>query len=138
VCINCPLTKATFHLVGEQQIERMKPSALLINTARGPIIDQAALTRALQAGRIAGAALDVFEQEPLAADDPLIRLDNVILSPHAIAWTDELVRDNGNGACENVLTVLRGEIPAYTVNREVIERPGFQAKLRALRERWQR
>jgi len=136
VCINCPLTKATFHLIGEQQIQRMRPSAMLINTARGPIVDQAALTRALREGRIAGAALDVFEQEPLAADDPLMQLDNVILSPHAIAWTDDLVRDNGVGACENVLTILRGEIPAHTVNREVIERPGFQAKLRALRERW--
>ena len=79
----------------------------------------------------------LFEQEPLAANDPLIQLDNVILSPHAIAWTDELVRDNGIGACENVLTILRGEVPAYTVNREVIDRPGFQAKLRALRGRWQ-
>jgi phosphoglycerate dehydrogenase-like enzyme len=138
VCINCPLTKDTFHLIGERQIQRMKPSALLINTSRGPIIDQAALTRALQARRIAGAALDVFEQEPLAADDPLTQLDTVILAPHAIAWTDELVRDNGVGACENVLTILRGEVPAHTVNREVIARPGFQAKLRALRERWGR
>src|SRR4029079_866823 len=70
VSINCPLTKATFHLIGEQQIARMKSSAMLINTARGPIVDQAARTRALQERRIAGAALDVFEQEPLAADDP--------------------------------------------------------------------
>ena len=137
VSINCPLTKDTFHLIGEQQLQRMQPAALLINTSRGPVIDQAALTRALQARRIAGAALDVFEQEPLAADDPLTQLDNVILSPHAIAWTDELVRDNGVGACENVLTILRGQVPAYTVNREVIDRPGFQAKLRTLRERWQ-
>jgi phosphoglycerate dehydrogenase-like enzyme len=136
VSISCPLTKDTIHLIGEPQIGRMKPSALLINTARGPIVDQVALTRALQEGRIAGAALDVFEQEPLPADDPLTRLDNVILSPHAIAWTDELARNNGIGACLNVLTILRGEIPAYTVNREVIERPGFQAKLRALHERW--
>jgi phosphoglycerate dehydrogenase-like enzyme len=137
VSINCPLTKDTFHLIGERQIERMQPSALLINTSRGPVVDQAALTRALVARRIAGAALDVFEQEPLASDDPLTLLDNVILTPHAIAWTDELVRDNGVGACENVLTILRGEVPAHTVNREVIARPGFQAKLRALRERWQ-
>ncbi len=137
VCINCPLTNDTFHLIGERQIQRMQPTALLINTSRGPVVDQVALTRALQTRRIAGAALDVFEQEPLAADDPLIQLDNVILSPHAIAWTDELVRDNGVGACENVLTILRGEVPAHTVNREVIARPGFQAKLRALHERWQ-
>jgi phosphoglycerate dehydrogenase-like enzyme len=137
VCINCPLTNDTFHLIGERQIGRMQPSALMINTSRGPVIDQAALARALQERRIAGAALDVFEQEPLASDDPLTQLENVILSPHAIAWTDELVRDNGIGACENVLTILRGEAPAYTVNRKVIDRPGFQAKLRALRERWQ-
>jgi phosphoglycerate dehydrogenase-like enzyme len=137
VSINCPLTKDTFHLIGERQIQRMQPSALLINTSRGPVVDQVALTRALQARRIAGAALDVFEQEPLATDDPLIQLDNVILSPHAIAWTNESSRDNGVGACENVLTILRGEVPAHTVNREVIGRPGFQAKLRALQERWQ-
>jgi phosphoglycerate dehydrogenase-like enzyme len=136
VSISCPLTNDTFHMIGERQIQRMQPAALLINTSRGPVIDQAALTRALQARQIAGAALDVFEQEPLAADDPLIQLDNVILSPHAIAWTDELMRDNGVGACENVLTILRGQVPAYTVNHEVIDRPGFQAKLRALRERW--
>jgi phosphoglycerate dehydrogenase-like enzyme len=138
VCINCPLTKETFHLIDEPRLRMMKPSALLINTARGPIIDQVALTRALRERWIAGAALDVFEQEPLAADDPLTRMDNVILSPHAIAWTDELVRGNGVGACENVLAVLRGEVPKYTVNREVIERPGFQAKLQLLRERWGR
>src|SRR3954447_9571627 len=79
VSVNCPLTKDTFHLIGEAQIGRMQPSALLINTSRGPVVDQAALTRALQAHQIAGAALDVFEQEPLPADDPLIELDNVIL-----------------------------------------------------------
>ena len=137
VSINCPLTKETFHLIGERQIQQMQPSALLINTSRGPVIDQVALTRALQARQIAGAALDVFEQEPLAPNDPLTQLDNVILSPHAIAWTNESARGNGVGACENVLTILRGEVPAYTVNREVIDRPGFQAKLRALQERWQ-
>src|SRR5215207_558277 len=137
VSINCPLTKDTFHLIGERQIQRMQASALLINTSRGPVIDQVALTRALQTRQIAGAALDVFEQEPLAPDDPLTQLDHVILSPHAIAWTNESSRGNGVGACENVLTILRGEVPAYTVNREVIDRPGFQAKLRALRGRWQ-
>lgn len=136
VCINCPLTKETFHLIGETQLRHMKPTALLINTSRGPIVDQAALTRALQQDWIAGAALDVFEQEPLSASDPLAQLDNVILSPHAIAWTDHLVQGNGVGACQNVLTVLRGEVPAHTVNRDVINRPGFQAKLQALRERW--
>ena len=137
VCINCPLTKETFHLIGEAQLRRMKPTAMLINTARGPIVDQAALRRALTEDWIAGAGLDVFEQEPLPADDPLTLMESVILSPHAIAWTDELVRGNGVGACQHVLAVLRGEVPNYTVNREVIERPGFQAKLRSLQERWE-
>ncbi len=91
VCINCPLTKETFHLLGEPQLRRMKPTALLINTARGPIVDQAALTSALQQGWIAGAALDVFEQEPLPAGDPLAQLDNV----HLVAPRDRLDRRSG-------------------------------------------
>jgi phosphoglycerate dehydrogenase-like enzyme len=135
VCINCPLTSETFHLLGEPQLRRMKPTALLINTARGPIVDQVALTQALQEGWIAGAGLDVFEQEPLPPDDPLTQLDNVILAPHGLAWTDQLAHGNSVGACQNVLTILRGEIPAHVVNREVIDRPGFQAKLQRLRER---
>jgi phosphoglycerate dehydrogenase-like enzyme len=135
VCINCPLTPETFHLIGEPQLRWMKPTAFLINTARGPIIDQAALTSALQEGWIAGAGLDVFEQEPLPPDDPLTQLDNVILSPHAIAWTDQLAHGNSVGACQNVLTILRGELPPYIVNREVLERPGFQSKLQRLRDR---
>jgi phosphoglycerate dehydrogenase-like enzyme len=136
VCVNCPLTPQTRHLLNAERIGLMKPTALLINTARGPIVDQAALTEALREGRIAGAGLDVFEQEPLPADDPLTRMENVILAPHAIAWTDELVRENGAGACRHVLDVLRGEVPRHTVNREVASRPRFQAKLAALRARW--
>lgn len=135
VCISCPLTQETFHLVAEPQLKMMRPTAFLINAARGPIVDQAALTHALQESWIAGAGLDVFEQEPLPADDPLTQLDNVILSPHAIGWTDALVHDNGVGACENVLAALKGKIPEHVVNREVVERPGFQAKLRAFRNR---
>ncbi len=137
VCINCPLTTETFHMIGEAQLRRMKPTAFLINTARGPIIDQAAIIRALREGWIAGAALDVFEEEPLPLPNPLAVMDNVILTPHAIAWTDQMARDNSIVACENVLTVLRGEIPAYTVNRAVAERPAMQAKLAALRQRWE-
>lgn len=136
VAINCPLNDETRGMIDADLLSLMKPSAYFVNTARGPIVNQADLVAALQAGRIAGAGLDVFEREPLSPDHPLTKMDNVILSPHGMAWTDDLYRGNGVGACENVLAVLRGEVPRYTVNREVVERPGFQAKLRSLRARW--
>ena len=136
IAINCPLTDQTRGMVNAELISLMKPTAYLVNTARGAIVNQGDLTATLQAGRIAGAGLDVFEEEPLPEDHPLTRLENVILSPHALAWTDHLYRDISVGACENVLTVLRGRVPKYTVNREIVERPGFQAKLRSLRARW--
>ena len=136
VCVNCPLTPETRHLIGENELQLMKATAYLVNTARGPIVDEAALARALAAREIAGAALDVFETEPLPADSPLHRLENVVLSPHAIAWTDELVALNGSCACEHALAVLRGEVPRHVANPGVVERPGFQAKLERLRERW--
>jgi phosphoglycerate dehydrogenase-like enzyme len=110
----------------------MKPEAVIINTARGPIIDQAALIEALQAGTIRAAALDVFEKEPLDAGSPLTAMDNVILSSHSIAWTEELFRDMGRIDCEGVLAIFRGEAPEHVVNREVLERPGFLMKL----EKW--
>jgi phosphoglycerate dehydrogenase-like enzyme len=137
VCINCPLTEQTYHMIGAAQLRRMKPTAFLVNTARGPIIDQAVLIRALQENWIAGAALDVFEEEPLPLPNPLAAMDNVILTPHAIAWTDQMARDNSGIACYNVLTVLRGMVPQYTVNKDAAERPVMQAKLAALRQRWE-
>ena len=137
VCINTPLTTETRHMIGEAQLRRMKPTAFLINTARGPILDQAAVVTALTEGWIAGAGLDVFEQEPLPLPNPLAELDNVILAPHAIAWTDQMARGNSMLACQNVLAVLRGEAPLYPVNREAIERPAMQRKLAALKQRWE-
>jgi phosphoglycerate dehydrogenase-like enzyme len=136
VAINCPLNDRTRGMVDVSLIGLMKPTAYLVNTARGAIIKQSDLVAALEARAIAGAGLDVFEEEPLPTDHPLTRLGNVILAPHALAWTDQIYRGNSVGACENVLSVLRGEIPRYTVNREVVERPGFQRKLAGLRERW--
>lgn len=138
VTINCPLNDQTRGLVDAHLISLMKPTAYLINTARGAIVNERDLIAALKAGRIAGAGLDVFEQEPLPLDSPLLQLDNVILTPHALAWTDDMYRGSGLGVCENVLTVLRGEVPKHIVNRGVVTQPGFQAKLRALRERWTR
>jgi phosphoglycerate dehydrogenase-like enzyme len=129
VLVNCPLTPETRGLLGKPQFALMKPDAVIINTARGPIINQAALIDALQSGRIRGAALDVFEKEPLSADSPLIAMDNVILSSHSIAWTEELFRDMGRIDCEGALAVYRGEAPQHVVNPQVLTRPAFLQKL---------
>jgi phosphoglycerate dehydrogenase-like enzyme len=129
VLINCPLNAETRHLIGERELGFMKPKAVLINAARGPIVDQAALIRALESRAIAGAALDVFENEPLEADSPLLKLENVILTSHSVGWTEELWRDMGRIACEGTVTVARGQAPAGVVNREVLERLGFKKKL---------
>jgi phosphoglycerate dehydrogenase-like enzyme len=129
VLVNCPLTAQTRGFVGKAQFALMKPDAVLINTARGPIVDQAALIAALQTGQIAGAALDVFEQEPLDPSSPLASMDNVILSSHSIAWTEELFRDMGRIDCEGALAVYRGEVPANVVNRDVLTQPLFLDKL---------
>jgi phosphoglycerate dehydrogenase-like enzyme len=136
VAVNCPLTDETRSLVNAERINLMKPTAYLINTARGPIVNQADLVTALQTNRIAGAGLDVFEVEPLPVDHALTRMDNVILTPHSLAWTDELYHDTGASACENILSVLRGETPQFTVNKAVFAQPGFQNKLARLGERW--
>jgi phosphoglycerate dehydrogenase-like enzyme len=137
VTINCPLNESTRGMVNAGLLSLMKPTAYLINTARGPIVNEDDLLSVLRAGQIAGAGLDVFAQEPLPADHPLTQLDNVILSPHGMAWTDDLYYGNSYGACQNILTLFRGEVPEHIVNPEVVERPGFQRKLAALRQRWQ-
>src|SRR5207249_852848 len=92
VCICCALTPETRHLINAERLNLMRSTAYLINVARGPIVDQQALTAALQARRIQGAGLDVFEQEPISPTDPLLQLDNVIVAPHALCWTDECFR----------------------------------------------
>lgn len=135
VAVNCFLNEQTRGLVGEAQLRMMKPTAYLVNTARGPIVNQAALVRALQERWIAGAGIDVFEKEPIDPDDPIATLDNVILSPHGLAWTEEIARDNGLEACDNILSVFRGEAPFATVNRDVIARPQFQQKLTKYRSK---
>ncbi|MDE0142371.1 MAG: hypothetical protein OXI80_05760 [Caldilineaceae bacterium] len=136
VVTNCPLTEETRGFINARLFSLMKPSAYFINTARGPIVNQEDLVAALEAGDIAGAGLDVVEPEPLPLDHPLIQMDNVILSPHALAWTDDLYEMNGTIACESLLAVFRGELPAFPVNREVIEQPGFREKLDGLAARW--
>ncbi|MEJ7604713.1 MAG: NAD(P)-dependent oxidoreductase [Bryobacteraceae bacterium] len=133
VTINTFLSAETRGLVGARELRLMKPTAYLINTARGPIVQQTALVEALRENWIAGAGLDVFEQEPLAADDPIRELSNTILTPHGLAWTEEITRDNGLEACDNILSVARGVAPESTVNRAVIDRRGFQDKLARFR-----
>lgn len=129
VTVNTPLNGETRGMVGPAQFRLMKPTAYFVNTSRGPVVDQAALTRALAERWIAGAGIDVFEREPVDPADPLLGLENVIVAPHGLAWTEELARDNGLEACEHILQVFRGEAPEGLVNREVLERPDFQAKL---------
>jgi len=133
VTINTYLSEKTRGLVGEGELRQMKPSAYLINTARGPIVQENALLRALTENWIAGAGIDVYEVEPPPKDHPFFHLENVILAPHAMAWTDELMRENGFEACENAFTIARGEAPANVVNKDVLARPGMQAKLARLR-----
>jgi phosphoglycerate dehydrogenase-like enzyme len=136
VLINCPLTPGTRKLVGAAQLALMKPTAFLINTARGPIVDEAALVEVLRERRIAGAALDVFETEPLPAGSPLLSLDNVILTSHSIGWTEELFRDMGRIDCEGALAVMSGEAPPSVVNPAVLDRPGFRRKLAEYQSRF--
>jgi phosphoglycerate dehydrogenase-like enzyme len=137
VSVNCPLNEQTHHLVGARQLGLMKPSAYLINTARGPIVDEAALLEALREQRIAGAGLDVFEQEPTPAENPLFRLDNVVVTPHALCWTDECFRGNGAQALGHCLAVARGQVPGRgLVNPEALEHPWLRERLRLFGERW--
>jgi phosphoglycerate dehydrogenase-like enzyme len=129
VLVNCPLTPQTRGLLGKPQFALMKPDAVLINTARGPIVDEAALIDALESGKLAGAALDVFEREPLSPTSPLVTMENVILSSHSIAWTEELFRDMGRIDCQGALAIYRGEVPEHVVNRQVLSEPRFLEKL---------
>jgi phosphoglycerate dehydrogenase-like enzyme len=132
VTVNCPLTPATRHLVDAKRLALMKPSAFLINTARGGVVDQRALTVALASGRIAGAGLDVFEQEPADADDPLFTLDNVVVTPHCLCWTDELYRASGEEGVAAVTAVLAGRMPQRMLNPAVATDERWLAKLAAL------
>ena len=127
--VSCPLNEETRHIVNAERLALMKPSAYLINTSRGPVIDEAALTRALQERRIAGAGLDVFEEEPSPAPNPLYRLDNVIVTPHALCWTDQCFAGIGAADVKAVFDVMHGRVPNGIVNREIVDRPTWRAKL---------
>ena len=132
VSLHCPLNEHTRNLIAARELELMKPTAFLINTARGGIIDERALYEALSGRRIAGAALDCFVAEPVTSPTPLTQLDNVLLAPHSIAWTHELFRDIGRAACQGMIDLSQGRRPRGVVNPEVFDRPGFQARWKRL------
>jgi D-3-phosphoglycerate dehydrogenase len=134
--VNVPLSPATRHLVNAERLALMKPTAYLINTARGPIVDQRALTEALQERRIAGAGLDVLEQEPPDPADPILKLDNVILAPHALCWTDQCFAGNGAADVKAVVEFQHGHVPRGVVNRTVLEGDVWKMRLTENRRRF--
>ena len=129
ITVNTPLNDATHHLVNGERLALMKSDAYLINTSRGPVVDQKALVEVLQQKRIAGAALDVFDPEPPPADDPLLKLDNVILTPHALCWTDQCFAGIGASDIAAVLSIKNGQVPDHLVDPGVADNPSFQEKL---------
>jgi D-3-phosphoglycerate dehydrogenase / 2-oxoglutarate reductase len=123
VSLHCPLTAETRHLLGEARLRRMKPTAILVNTARGAVVDTAALARALREGWIAGAGLDVLEQEPLPPGHPLTTMDRVLLTPHAAFYSEGSILELKRRVARAVLDVLQGRRPASVVNPEVLGEP---------------
>jgi len=122
VTVHSPLSAETRHLIGAAQLALMKPTSYLINMARGPIVDQAALYQALVDRTIAGAALDVLEQEPPPPDEPLLRLDNVLFTPHTSSWSAESVVQLRRDTARNVVDVFQGKTPRSVVNRVEVGR----------------
>ena len=135
LCVNCPLSDDTLGFVNADRLAMMKPTAFLINTARGPIVDQKALTRALTDGQIAGAGLDVFENEPSDAGDPLFGLDNVIVTPHALCWTDQCFAEIGAADIRAIFDIMRGDIPDGIVNQDISSNERWRSKLADTKQR---
>lgn len=119
VSLHPVLTPETFHLINAERLALMKPTAFLINTSRGGVIDEPALIAALQDKKLAGAGLDVFETEPPAMDNPLLHMDNVIGTPHGLSHADESVRRCASMTEDNVLAIVDGRLPPYLINKQV-------------------
>jgi len=116
VVITCLLNEQTHHLISTKELAAMKPSAFLINMARGPVVDEGALIEALTGGQIAGAGLDVFEQEPVAPDNPLLAMEQVIVTPHSLCWTDHCFHDIASDGLGCIVDFSLGKTPAYVVS----------------------
>jgi len=121
ISIHVPLTKETTNLIGKEALPRMKPTAILVNTARGGIVDEAAVAEAVKARRLAGAGLDVVVDEPLKPSHPLNGVPNIILTPHMAGVTEEAMMRMAQDSAEDILRVLRGERPQFPVNRELLK-----------------
>ncbi|MGH9327717.1 MAG: NAD(P)-dependent oxidoreductase [Terriglobia bacterium] len=135
VTVNCPLNAKTRGMITARHLALMKPTAYLINTARGSIVDEAALVNALEQKKIAGAALDVFDTEPIPPNHPLLKLKNVIVTPHLIGRTEEGIRKTSLSACRSVLAVAQGLAPPYVVNPEALASSLERASQAAARTR---
>jgi glyoxylate reductase len=125
--VSTALTPETVKMIGENELRSMKPSSYLVNISRGAVLDEKALIKALKEGWIAGAALDVFEKEPIDPDNPLIGMDNVVLTPHIASATFEARRRLAETAAENIISILSGKLPPSLLNPEVL-------KIRSLEE----
>ena len=122
VSIHIPLNKETEGLIGEEELKLMKPTAFLINVARGGIVNEEVLAKALKERWIAGAATDVFSQEPPEPDDPLLQVENLILSPHMAALTKECVIRMATQVAKGVIDVLRGNKPEHIANLALLKK----------------
>jgi len=125
LCVNCPLNEETRHLMGAKQFALMKPTAYFVNTARGAIVDEKALYAVLANERIAGAAIDVFEQEPTPSDNPLLGLDNLIVTPHHICLTDECINTVTASVFNACRDLAYGRVPRNVVNQQVLGRVSY-------------
>ncbi|MEW5975938.1 MAG: C-terminal binding protein [Acidobacteriota bacterium] len=126
VSLHVPLTAETRKMIGEDQLRLMKPSAYLVNTSRGPVVNQPALIRALKEGWIAGAGLDVLEKEPPDPEDPILELDNVVLTPHYASYSEEAYQEVRAKAAQQVVQVMKGLVPTCLVNKEVLNRASLR------------
>jgi len=137
LCVNCPLTETTQGIVNAERLASMKRTAFLINTARGPIVDQKAIYEALKNNTIRGAALDVLEREPPTDEDyPLLELNNVIITPHALCWTNQCFAGIGRADTTAVLDLLSGDNPVGVVNHEILQTPAWLDRMTSYRKQF--